>query len=122
MNYAKVGGGQPGSLSRRMAGWGRASANGNPKESSVQEYLESEVIAAGGGFERIKYAGKRGCADDMVFFKFNRIFLVECKRPKGGKISIHQHADATKLLNFGINKVYIRTKYEVDAWIRQVVP
>jgi hypothetical protein len=92
-----------------------------PREHTVQEYLEAEVRRSptGGFVERIKYLGKRGCADDLVIWPWNRIFLVETKRPKGGRISIHQHEDAKRLLIVGVKKVYLYTRDEVDRWIRK---
>lgn len=95
-------------------------ANGNPKECTIEEYFEKRVLEAGGGSRRIAYRGKRGCADQIAVFKFNRIFLVELKRPKGGKISVHQEEDWHWLFEFGVKKEFLHTKANVDSWIAQV--
>lgn len=92
----------------------------NVLEATVEDYLCEQVLAHGGGHRKIQYVGRRGCSDQLVVFPFNRIFMVETKRPKGGKISVHQEDDARWLLNFGVLKVYLFTTYEVDAWIRKV--
>lgn len=89
-------------------------------ECTVEEYLCDQVEAHGGGHRKMQYIGRRGCSDQFIVFPWNRIFMVETKRPKGGKISIHQEDDAKWLLTFGVLKVYLFTKYEVDAWIRKV--
>jgi hypothetical protein len=91
-----------------------------PREHTVQEHLEHEVRRGNGFVERIKYLGKRGCADDLVIYPHNRIYLVETKRPKGGRISVHQHEDANRLLKVGVRKVYLYTRDEVDRWIRKI--
>ena len=96
-----------------------ASIDRGPRERTVQDHLEHEVRIRGGFAERVKYAGKRGCADDLIIWPYNRMYLVELKRPKGGRISVHQHLDAAALMRVGVYKVYIYTKDEADRWIRK---
>ncbi len=96
-------------------------ANGNPKECTIEEYFEARVLEVGGGTRRIAYRGRRGCADQLAIFKFNRFFLVELKRPKGGKISIHQDEDAKWLLALGVRKEYLHTKQAVDTFIARML-
>lgn len=91
------------------------------KECNVEDYYVSAVKAAGGGTRPIAYRGRRGAADHLTLFPFNRIFLVELKRPKGGKIRMQQWEDAKWLQTFGVQKEFIHTFAAVDAFIARVV-
>lgn len=93
----------------------------NYKEEKVVDYLVRRVEEEGGGARPIIYRGRKGCADYLITFKFNQLFLVECKRPKGGKISVHQAHDCQWLDGFGIHKVYLYTKEAVDNWLKLVL-
>ena len=92
----------------------------NYRESVVQLHLESECRKRKWFVRRIKYVGRKGCADDIVVAPLNRVFLVETKRPKGGRIKVHQEEDAKQLLEVGTNKLFLFTIEEVDAFIKRV--
>lgn len=90
------------------------------KESSIEDYYIESVEAVGGGTRRIAYRGRRGAADHLTAFKFNRLFLVELKRPKGGRIRVQQWEDAKWLQGFGVQKEFLHTREAIDAFIRRV--
>lgn len=90
------------------------------REEDIDTYYEKAVEAAGGKTRRIIYRGRKGCADHLTGFPFNRLFLVELKRPKGGKISIQQEEDMRFWLALGVRKEFIFTKSEVDSFIKRV--
>ena len=96
-------------------------ANGNPKEETIVDYFVRKVEEYGGGARPLAYRGRKGCADFLAVFKFNRMFLCEMKRPRGGKIHHCQHEDATWLLTYGIRKEYLYTKLDVDNFIVRVL-
>lgn len=89
-------------------------------EADIDQHYIDAVSAFGGITERVQYRGKRGCADHLTGFPFNRLFLVELKRPKGGKIAVLQNQDAEKWFLVGVQKVYLKTFKEVDDWVRRV--
>lgn len=89
-------------------------------ENDIDAFFIECVSAHGGVTERIQYRGKRGCADHLTGFPFNRLFLVELKRPKGGKIAVLQHKDAEKWFLMGVQKVYLKSYAEVRTWVKRV--
>lgn len=95
-------------------------ANGNPRECTIEDYYVEQVIAHGGVTRKIIYRGRRGCADQLTGFPFNRLFLVELKRPRGGKISVHQDQDANDWFAIGARKEFLHTKASVDEFILRV--
>ena len=89
-------------------------------EAAVEKHF-CEAVSAHGGVERkIQYPGRRGAADRLVGFPFNRLFLVELKRPKGGRISVHQEDDEKSWAQVGVQKVYLHTIPAVNQWIARV--
>jgi hypothetical protein len=64
--------------------------------------------------------GCRGVPDRIAIFPFNRVYFVELKK-KGGDVRRHQWLWSVKVLEVGVNSEFIKSKAEVDAWIRRVV-
>jgi len=92
----------------------------NGKEADVVAHFRAEVVKAGGVERLIQYRGRRGCADHLAGFPYNRLFLVELKRPKGGRISAHQEQDERDWCAVGVQKAYLYTREDVDHWIARV--
>ena len=90
------------------------------KEESIDVYYEESVNAAGGGTRKIAYRGRRGAADHLTAFPCNRLFLVELKRPVGGRIRHHQWEDSKWLAGFGVQKEFLHTRAAIDTFIQRV--
>jgi len=89
-------------------------------EADIDKHFAEAVSAAGGVGKRIAYRGERGAADWLVGFPFNRLFIVELKRPKGGRIARLQEKDAELWFHVGVEKVWLRTYEEVNRWTKKV--
>jgi hypothetical protein len=89
-------------------------------EAVVEKHFCEAVWAAGGCERKVQYLNRRGCADRLVGFPFNRLYLVELKRPKGGRISPHQEDDERYWAQVGVQKVYLYTVTAVNQWIARV--
>ena len=50
-------------------------------ESSVEDYLGNRVKATGGSIRKLKWIGRRGAADRLVWYKFPNCAFVEVKAP-----------------------------------------
>ena len=61
----------------------------SPLEQAVETELVKRVRAAGGRCEKVTVLGNRGFFDRLVVLP-GRVIFVECKRPKGGRLSVHQ--------------------------------
>lgn len=88
-------------------------------EAEIEDYFCDEVARYGGRTRKIQYVGLRGASDQLTGL-FGRLYIVELKRPSGGVISIHQSKDAEAWAEAGIEKVYLKTKAEVDTWLRML--
>jgi hypothetical protein len=91
-------------------------------EADVEKYWCELVFQNGGIQHKLKYLDQDGAADRIAFFPHNRIFLVELKRPKGGRIRQQQMWDAQNLLQVGVLKEFLYTKHMCDMWIKRVCP
>jgi hypothetical protein len=89
-------------------------------ENDIDKHFCEAVSAAGGVTKKIIGRGWKGCADHLTAFSFNRLFLVELKRPRGGRIKFHQDEDAREWYQMGVVKVYLRNTDEINAWIAKV--
>ena len=60
------------------------------KEEAVETELVMRVRAIGGIAEKTTILGRRGFFDRVVVLPGGKVYFVECKRPKGGRVSAHQ--------------------------------
>jgi len=60
------------------------------REHLVEAELVARVRAMGGLAEKVQVIGRRGFFDRLVILPGGRIFFVEVKRPRGGRLSPHQ--------------------------------
>jgi hypothetical protein len=85
------------------------------KEKSIERHLMDEVKKTGG--RTIKIQGVRGWPDRLVLIR-GQLWLVECKRPKGGRYEPLQKRIGAWMLARRYNYVLLKTKEGVDKWIR----
>lgn len=71
-----------------------ANVKKSSKEHTVEEQLLRRVRAMGGICEKTRVIGRRGFFDRVVVLPngmgSGRVIFVECKRPVGGRLSVHQ--------------------------------
>jgi len=60
------------------------------RESLVEAELVARVRAMGGMAEKVQVIGRRGFFDRLVILPGGRVYFVEVKRPRGGRLSPHQ--------------------------------
>lgn len=86
-------------------------------ESSVERHFIRCVKERRGRCWKLKFLGVAGAPDRLVVFPGPRIYLVELKRPKGGRISPLQARLHRVLTDLGWPPVLLRSKEEIDLWI-----
>lgn len=84
------------------------------KEKSVVNALKSEIATLKGLCEKPKWF-KSGWMDCLVFIPGGFLWLVECKRPVGGKISARQKLVCRELqeLHFKVRYVWDRESLKI---------
>jgi hypothetical protein len=90
------------------------------KEATVEQYLVERVEARGGTAEKVRTIGTRGFFDRLVVMPIGRVFFVELKRPRGGRLSPHQQKRIGLYRALGARVFLIKTTAEVDAFFAQI--
>jgi hypothetical protein len=85
----------------------------------VESELRRQVMALGGLCEKVKLIGRRGFPDRLCFLPGNVVALVETKRPRGGKLSVHQQRYRDRLLALGIAVEVIRNSEDIERFVRR---
>src|SRR6188768_3431615 len=77
-------------------------------ESDVERELIKRVKACGGRAEKVTVLGTRGFFDRLVVLPGGVVAFVECKKPKGGRMSAHQieRARIYKALGAVVAQIY----------------
>lgn len=87
------------------------------KESAIENYLVMRVEQKGGLCQKITHPGRRGCPDRLVTWPNGEMYLVELKRPKGGKLSLSQVNDHRRRRARGVYVHVITSLAEADSFI-----
>lgn len=86
-------------------------------ERDVEKYLVAQVKKLGGEIRKVKWIGRRGCPDRVVFFR--GAHFVELKRP-GGVPRREQLREHERMLRHGVT-VHVLDSYEsVNAFCRSL--
>lgn len=90
-----------------------------PLESTIEDYLVQQVKALGGfSLKGDRIAGRR-FIDRICILPGGRTVYVECKRPKGGRYSVHQVETLDRLRELGHEVWRVKTRQEVDACLKK---
>jgi hypothetical protein len=85
----------------------------NALERSVEALLLRRVAALGG--VALKLNSQRGLPDRLVVLPGARVIAIELKRPRGGRLSVHQKIWLAKLRGLGIEVAVVRNASDIDA-------
>ena len=87
-------------------------------ESAVETELVMRVRAIGGICEKVTVIGRRGFFDRLVVLPGGRVVFVECKRPKGGRISAHQIERHRRYKALGAVVAVVLNSADIDRLLR----
>lgn len=90
-------------------------------ELPVETYLVKCVERFGGEAWKIDPKGNTGRPDRLVMLPGVAPFLVELKRPKGGRVSWKQQECHTRLRAIGVRVFVVKNFEEVDALLARVM-
>lgn len=83
-------------------------------EHAIEKYLVSSVESLGGVCEKIISAGSRGYFDRVAVLPGGRVLFIECKKPRGGRVSAHQKARHQSYVRLGATVVIVKSLADVD--------
>lgn len=90
-------------------------------EASVEDYLRKRVKEKGGQYRKVSWPGRRGAPDQLIWFEFPRVALVECKAP-GEEVDWRslQGREIRRMREAGWPVHVVASRSEVDAVIEEV--
>jgi len=88
------------------------------KENVVETELVRRVRALGGRCDKVTCLGNRGYFDRIVVLPGGRVFFVEVKRPRGGRLTAHQIEWRRQYSTLGAVAVQIANTADIDALLR----
>jgi hypothetical protein len=88
-------------------------------ESPIEKYLVSTIVSLGGACYKLAVPGKRGYPDQLCKLPGGSAFVVECKRPKGGRVAALQKVRHQEMRAVGWRVYVAKDRGEIDAIIEQ---
>lgn len=90
------------------------------RERDIEAYLVRRVKAAGGEVRKLKWIGRRGAPDRVVFLN-GKVMFVEVKAP-GKELAPHQQRELKRLWEAGFTCAgYVSTFAEVDELVELLI-
>ena len=92
------------------------------KENAVETELVARVRAIGGVAEKVTVLGRRGFFDRLVILPGGAVLFVECKRPRGGRLSAHQIERARIYTALGAVVAVVENSADIDRLLNEQGP
>lgn len=89
-------------------------------EKSVEQKLRKEVEKRGGKAFKLECPGTDGMPDRLIVLPGGRIYFIETKRPKGGRLEKLQRYQISRLQKLGCDARKIKSYEEVEQFIKNV--
>jgi hypothetical protein len=83
-------------------------------ESAIERELCERVAELGGLCIKMQAVGRRGFFDRVVILPRGRIWFVELKRPKGGRLSSHQIWYMSKFSEMDAPIAVVKSSKDID--------
>jgi len=84
-------------------------------EAKVEDYLIKRVKELGGRERKLRWVGRDGAPDRIVWFKFPAVGVVEVKREIGGVVRACQEREMARMREDGWPVFLVSNFSEVDA-------
>jgi hypothetical protein len=91
----------------------------SPGESVIEKATVKAIIARGGVVDKTVSLSRRGYFDRVAVIG-GHTYFIETKRPKGGKVSLHQLALHRDYAAAGATVIVIHNEIELNAWLSTV--
>ena len=73
------------------------------------------MFLAGGEAEKVRVIGRRGFFDRLVLLPGGRVIFAELKRPRRGRLSVHQIRRRDRYLALGAEVAVVKNSADIDA-------
>jgi hypothetical protein len=91
-----------------------------PRESVIENAVVKAILARGGVIDKVTSLSRRGFFDRIAVLN-GVTYLIETKRPRGGKLSKHQVELHAAYRAAGANVVVVRSELELADWLSTLI-
>lgn len=90
-------------------------------EGKVRAYLKRRIKELGGTHRKLQWIGRVGAPDEVAWWPGPVLGFFECKRPKGGKLSVMQKREIARMHQDGFNVYVTHTEQAVDEALKDLL-
>ena len=90
-------------------------------EGKVRAYLKRRIKELGGTHRKLQWIGRVGAPDEVAWWNGPILGFFECKRPKGGVLSVMQEREIGRMRQAGFNVYVTHTEESVDAALKDLL-
>lgn len=90
-------------------------------EGKVRAYLKRRIKELGGTHRKLQWIGRVGAPDEVAWWPGPLLGFFECKRPKGGKLSVMQEREITRMRQDGFNVYVTHTEEAIDEALKNLL-
>jgi len=95
---------------------------GSMRESRVETTFVRLAKRHGWKVRKVSWPGRRGAPDRLIMRPGSKPYLVELKRPKGGRLSALQKIEHAELRACGFLVLVLNTIEAVEQWFEPAAP
>jgi len=89
------------------------------KEATVEAELFARVTARGGICVKVGAVGRRGFFDRLVIMPGGRVIFAEIKKPRGGRVSVHQKWYHAIFKSLEVEVAIVKNSADIDALLKK---
>jgi hypothetical protein len=85
----------------------------------LQDRLKQKVQKSGGQYRKVRWEGRNGCPDCLVWWDWPHVAFIEVKA-LGDRVSTVQGREIARMQRYGIPVYIARTNEDIDTIVEQV--
>jgi hypothetical protein len=85
----------------------------------LQDRLKQKVQKSGGQYRKVRWEGRNGCPDCLVWWQWPHVAFIEIKA-FGDRVSTIQGREIARMQRYGIPVYIARTNEEIDEIVEKV--
>jgi hypothetical protein len=85
----------------------------------LQDHLKQKVQKSGGQYRKVRWEGRNGCPDCLIWWAWPHMAFVEIKADNDRVSKVQQH-EIQRMQNYGVPVFVATSKEEIDEIVQKV--
>ena len=85
----------------------------------LQDHLKQKVQKSGGQYRKVRWEGRNGCPDCLIWWAWPHMAFVEIKADNDRVSKVQQH-EIQRMQNYGIPVYIARSNEDIDEIVKKV--